>query len=304
MLFKKIFFSLIVMLLSVGIVSCRQPSTKQSVEAALSGGSIYYQNKVMVLMYHSISDQKSSIALSPTVFNEQMDALANYGYNVISMAQFIDWIRNGTSIPPNAVVLTFDDGYEDFYTTAFPILKKHGYPATNFIIVGTIGNRIPNDTHRRLTWEQMRTMMKYGMSFYSHTFNQHHLENTTASGDPKPMLTQPIYLKKEHRVETESEYEVRITHDLMLANEEIHKELGENSDILAFPYGAYNSTVIRIANSLGIHYFFSITGGINDRTQAEKMIYRVNMGSPDTTLEKFLWRLKYYRTHVVHAKGE
>lgn len=247
---------------------------------------------------------KSSIALSPTLFSEQMDALASHGYHVISMAQFIDWIRYGTPIPPNAVVLTFDDGYEDFYTTAFPILKKHGFPATDFIIVGTIDNRIPHDPYKRLTWAQMRMMMKYGMSFYSHTFNQHHLEDTTASGDPKPMLAYPIYLKKEHRVETEAEYEARITHDLMLANEEIHKELGETSDILAFPYGAYNPTILRIANNLGIHYFFSITQGINDRTQAEKMIYRVDMGSPGSTVAKFLWRLKYYRTHVAQAKGD
>lgn len=143
-----------------------------------------YQNAVAVLVYHHIDPNESGITISPKRFKEHMDALTDHGLHVISLQEFENFIKYNTPIPPNAVLITFDDGYESVYKYAFPILIDHGYTATTFIIVKDSEN--PNENLRLpfLNFDEMREMQQKGMTFQSHTYNQHYQDN---------LLTGPIY---------------------------------------------------------------------------------------------------------------
>lgn len=253
---------------------------------------VYYKNKAIVLMYHHLDESESTKAtLSPVTFDKQMKALKDRGYNVISMDTFLDFMKTKKEIPNNAVLITFDDGYESFYTYAYPILQKYDFVATHFIIGLSTDVLNPSITPH-LTWDQMREMKQAGMSFFNHSYNQHKIVKVNAAGNTRPLLSNRVYLPDLKRVETEKEYVQRVKSDLALMEQRLDEELGEQENILAFPYGSYNSTVVNIGRELGIELFFTIKPGINMRGQ--ELICRINAGHPDISAEKLLSVLKPY----------
>ena len=140
------------------------------------------QYVVPILMYHSISsaDTKPIFVIgrpdkvklrlnivSPKSFDKQMAYLKNNGYQVISLDDFVEGNRVGKKFAHKTVVITFDDGYVDNYTNAFPVLKKYHLSAAIFLITDFVGQN-PN----MLNWEQVKEMSQYGITFGSHT--RHH----------------------------------------------------------------------------------------------------------------------------------
>ena len=92
------------------------------------------ESNFLVLNYHDIIDNKSAVEdavdLSQKHFEEQLQWLKTNNYQVISVQQVFDAAAGKFSLPKKAVVLTFDDGYQSFYTRVLPLLKKYRYPAT------------------------------------------------------------------------------------------------------------------------------------------------------------------------------
>jgi len=152
--------------------------------------------RIPVLMYHSISDTRENgvhpyyqINTAPKIFEEQMLFLCENDYSVISLSEAVDLLSHDNSItkpttqPFNhttpqrkPVVLTFDDGYRDFYTYAFPVLKKHGFTATVFLPTAFIDKTGPGlKGKEHLSWSEIREMQAEGITFGSHTVNHFQL---------------------------------------------------------------------------------------------------------------------------------
>lgn len=222
-------------------------------------------------------------------FKQHIQALLDSHYNIIPMERFIHFLNNESDVPPNAVVITFDDGYESFYKYAYPELKNRGLTATNFVIVSYIDT--PNPALPFLTWSEMIEMKRNGFSFYSHTYNLHASKPNEKGVNVSP-LTSRIFLKSEQRLETEEEYRKRVIEDLTLANKILEEKLGNRFPLLCFPLGAYNSEVIKLANEVGIQYLFTIQSGINIRTDRE--IKRLHAGMPYMTSDILIRLLKRY----------
>jgi len=126
--------------------------------------SLFIQQQYVapIAMYHSVEPEappSNRLAVTPQTFERQMRFLKKFGYNVISLEELAGLIRQKKRIPSRTVALTFDDGYKNIYTYAFPILKKYRLPATAFIIVKEVG-RPQND---RLSWEEIREMRDSGL---------------------------------------------------------------------------------------------------------------------------------------------
>jgi peptidoglycan/xylan/chitin deacetylase (PgdA/CDA1 family) len=101
------------------------------------------QHSVVILMYHSINEVSNeriypSNIVSPVNFVKQMMYLASCA-QVISLDRYVDCVRDGTHLPAGSVILTFDDGYKDSFTNAYPVLRKYGLPATFFLPTAYIG---------------------------------------------------------------------------------------------------------------------------------------------------------------------
>ncbi len=100
--------------------------------------------KIPILMYHSVSKSNqgalpSGYRLTPRQFEEQLIFLREKGLSTISLAELLSWRRGEISLPPGAVVLTFDDGYADNYFHVLPLLKKYRFRACFFLTVSTLG---------------------------------------------------------------------------------------------------------------------------------------------------------------------
>jgi peptidoglycan/xylan/chitin deacetylase (PgdA/CDA1 family) len=127
--------------------------------------------RVPILMYHRIEvpplgADKYRIDLSapPISFERQLQYLSANSYKTISLADIYDHLSTGKPLPPKPVVLTFDDGYRDAYTAAFPLLKKYRMIGTFFITTDFINYKNPD----HLTWPMVREMANSGMSIESH----------------------------------------------------------------------------------------------------------------------------------------
>ncbi len=101
------------------------------------------RNDIKILAYHKISDDLPNyLGLNTTIagFEKQIRYLKQH-YNVISLSDAVDLIQSGEKLSEDVVVITFDDGYKDNYTNAFPIIKKYNIPVTIFLAAGLIGSK-------------------------------------------------------------------------------------------------------------------------------------------------------------------
>ena len=127
---------------------------------------------VPILMYHyvdsaapAIDRLRRELTVPVELFDAQMAYLRDNGYTTISLGQLHANLSTGEPLPPNPVALTFDDGYLDAYTQAFPILKKYGHTATFFVVTDFINYKNPE----HITWDMAREMDAAGMSIESHS---------------------------------------------------------------------------------------------------------------------------------------
>jgi len=131
---------------------------------------------VPIITYHSIDDSGSVISTAPTVFKRQIASLAKDGFRAFTMRELASRIEMKTPLPPKPVVLTFDDGFKNFYTDAYPVLNAYHFAATVFVVTDHCGhyndwNGNPADFPRSelLTWKDIRELSAEGIEFGSHT---------------------------------------------------------------------------------------------------------------------------------------
>jgi peptidoglycan/xylan/chitin deacetylase (PgdA/CDA1 family) len=130
--------------------------------------------QVPILMYHHISDAHPtnlldwSLTVTPAHFSQQLDYLKAHNYHAITFNQLFAALYYNGPLPQHPIILTFDDGYEDAYRFAFPILQAHGFSGMFYIITGVVGWK------GYLNWIQIRRMLADGMQVGSHTI--HHVD--------------------------------------------------------------------------------------------------------------------------------
>lgn len=131
---------------------------------------IYPRYSVPILTYHSFDYGSGLLSVAPENFERQMRYLKDKHYNVISLDELVGGIKNKRTFTRNTVVITIDDGYENNFTRAYPILKKYGFPAIIFLITNSIGTRAAF-----LSWDEIKEMSKNNISFGGHTKNHVYL---------------------------------------------------------------------------------------------------------------------------------
>ncbi|MBW2075090.1 MAG: polysaccharide deacetylase family protein [Deltaproteobacteria bacterium] len=134
---------------------------------------------VPILMYHMVSDDTASTELpklrvSPKRFRSQMAYLKAKGYQSITIKQWLNY-RNGHGVcPSKPIIITFDDGYRNFYTTAWPILKSYGFKPVVFLVTKYIGGvNLPEEP--LLNLEEIRDLAGSGIEFGSHSHSHQDL---------------------------------------------------------------------------------------------------------------------------------
>ncbi len=140
--------------------------------------------KLPVLIYHGIGDEQGNeMIVSPSAFEAQLKALADAGYTTVSQTQLTDFVRYGTPLPARAVMITFDDGYENNTSLAMPILQSYGMQATVFPIGALYDTKLYTPNYPHFTTEQALSMIESGVfDIESHSFDLHRPMADTQDG--------------------------------------------------------------------------------------------------------------------------
>lgn len=128
---------------------------------------IRWRYHVPILKYHRVGPFKDDHVptVSAEAFERQLAFLARHRYRVISLDELMGFLAQGERMPRRGVVITFDDGYEETYTVAWPLLQRFGFPATVFVTPGEVG--LPGF----ITWDQVVDMSRDAVTIGSHTMH-------------------------------------------------------------------------------------------------------------------------------------
>ncbi|WP_084955812.1 polysaccharide deacetylase family protein [Thermoactinospora rubra] len=220
-----------------------------------------------VLMYHSVDHYEADpyhITVTPERFAAQMAWLAGRGLRGVSVRELL--LAQYTRRARRLVGLTFDDGYADFVTQAVPIMRRHGFTATVFVVAGKIGgvNDWDPDGPRKplMTAEDLRWAVAEGMEVGSHTVTHAVL----ASADPYDV-----------------ERELKTSRVLL---EEIVQRQVEG---LAYPYGAIDENAVDAARAAGYSYACAIKPPAAD----QHTLPRTYIGQRDGLLRLYAKRARH-----------
>lgn len=194
--------------------------------------------RVPILVYHNVEPgsgkRDPQLFMRPEVFAEQMQYLEARGIKVVSLGALVDALEGKGTVPQPAVVITFDDGRVNQYEHAYPVLRKHRFPATFFPFTHAIG-RNP----RYFTWAQLKEMQAAGMTIGSHT-NLH--VRVTRIRDPK-----------------EWHKEVKASRDVL------EEKLGAKIEYFAYPFGALSASGDSAVRASGYRAARAFSGGAWNR---------------------------------------
>lgn len=138
--------------------------------------------RIPILMYHGIREGTGAqhpyfeTNTSPVVFARHMKFLREHGYTAVSIPEGLKALESGDA-GKKRVVITFDDGFRDFYTAAFPILTEYGFSATMFLPTGLVQDqKAPWHGADLMTWPEVRELHAHGIHFGSHTVSHGELK--------------------------------------------------------------------------------------------------------------------------------
>lgn len=209
--------------------------------SVLSGMSLLFRarkNVVPILTYHSIDNSGSIISVTKKRFAEQMKYLKSAGYRTITLGELLKLLKADTVLSEKNVVITFDDGYKNNFSEAFPILREYGFNATVFPSTDYIekkGGLLAKTPF--LSWADIQEMNKYGIEFGSH-------------GCSHPNL--PKLSEKELRTELKNSKSM------------LESNIGESIHCFCYPYGEYNEQVQGILREVGYGGACTIEFGVDN----------------------------------------
>lgn len=153
------------------------------ITCALLSINTWAKDNAVILMYHHVSAKTPSVtSVLPDIFRQHMQYLAD-NYQVLALQKVIESLKKNKPLPDRTVVITFDDGYDNIFDNAHPILKEFSFPYTIFVNPPLIG-----EVDYQLSWHQVKLMSKEGASFANHG-NQHtHLLTKEAGESEKSWL--------------------------------------------------------------------------------------------------------------------
>ncbi|WP_166430535.1 poly-beta-1,6-N-acetyl-D-glucosamine N-deacetylase PgaB [Polymorphobacter arshaanensis] len=227
----------------------------------------------IVLNYHDITATGQHtppfdrVGVSEAHFADQLDWLAREGYHPISVQNLVDAAAGKSQLPEKAVLLTFDDGYESFYTRAYPLLKKHNFPAVAAIIGTWINGEAKPDVPGYkpvMTWAQVRELDKSGLvEIASHTYGLHNAIPSNPQGGKEAAVTTRRYDAATGRYETDAEYRTRIATGMQKSAAFLKRELGHPVRVMVWPYGEYNAIAVADAAKAGMPITMALADGKN-----------------------------------------
>ncbi len=238
------------------------PTTTSSITTTPSPSATNTNEKISsysvpILMYHYIRDFNdpndqigTNLSVSPATFDKQIKWLKDNGYQSVNP----DYLLNPYTLSFKPVIITFDDGYKDAYTNAFPILTKYGFTGTFYIITSYVGKA------EYMSWAQIQELNKSSMNIGSHTLTHPDLANSTKA---------------------------RVIEEVMESKSTLEKKIGSEINDFCYPSGKYNNEVIAELKKTGYKTAVTVKNGMVTQNSDLFELPRIRMTNT-TNLTKIL----------------
>lgn len=226
--------------LSAGIRACLAQLLRGSgAPVATDDGGALPDTPIPVLMYHRVADdgdpELARYRVTPARFEQHMRWLKQNGFTPLSL-DVLKAARTGSGqLPRRPVLITFDDGYSDFYDHAWPVLRKYAFPSVMFIVASKVGGRSDWDqalgrSEPLMDWQQLSEISAGGVAIGSHSLMHRRF----------------------------SRLDIRESHDDMrISAEIIGRALGQRPIAFCYPYGVYDRLVERVLPTCGYEFAFT-----------------------------------------------
>jgi peptidoglycan/xylan/chitin deacetylase (PgdA/CDA1 family) len=215
--------------------------------------------RVPILMYHEITDEPvlcGRLAVAPSNFEEQLSFLKAEGYQSLTAGQVMQALREPeTALPAKPAVLTFDDGFADFYQTALPLLTKYGFTATLFVTSGWVVGCCPQAARSgpsgTLNWGQMSEIAAAGIEVAAHSVTHPQLDQLPADA---------------------------VRHEVAASKNSLEDRLGLPVTGMAYPFG-YSSRLVRATvSSVGYQYACAVDNRLAGQQDSLLALPRLTIG--------------------------
>ncbi len=238
-----------------------------------------------IVMYHGITEDPAGVGpyvIPASLFAEDMAYLQENGYTTVTMAQVLAYVDEGIPLPPNPIMLTFDDGYYNNYLYAYPVLKQYGMCAVIAPLVrwSAFYSDTPDQQDRpvysHLTWDQIREMAADGtVEFQNHGYDLH-----------DPSRRRGI---RRRQGESRDAYTRMLREDLSKAQTLLTEKAGVTPTTFVYPFGATDTWALPVLRELGFRATFSCEGRLNHLTRAPECLYGLGryLRTPDTDSATF-----------------
>lgn len=227
------------------------------------------RSRVMILGYHGVSlrdpEDDYGLHVNARRFAAQLDHLRRH-YRIVSLIEYVEARRAKRSLPPRAVVLTFDDAYRNFLSVAAPLLRARGMTATVYVITDeaaraaelrrTTRTWTPLDDDEYLSWDEIRELRAAGFDFDSHTCSHPRLSDVSPA--------------QAHR-------------ELEVSRRALSEQLGREDFSFAYPCGKYTPEVVGAARRLGYTCAVTCDRGLNDDDTDLFMLRRTLIGNEEVS---------------------
>lgn len=228
--------------------------------------------EVPILMYHYIRDFDdpndkigTNLSVSPQKLEEQLKWLKENGYQSVSLSDLVnksfdsfDSTQDKSAQDQNDkfVILTFDDGYKDAYTSAYPLLKKYEFTATFYIITDYVEKNNPN----YMSWDNIKELKKAGMDIGSHTLTHPDLEKSDDS---------------------------RVDKEIRESKKNLESTIGDTISDFCYPSGKYDARTIEALKKYGYKTATTVKNGVADQNSNLFELPRIRITN-ETNLGKIL----------------
>ena len=203
-------------------------------------------NAAILLYHHVSSSTPASTSISPEAFKSHMEYLDAH-HTVVSLQDVVSAIQHNSTLPENAVAITFDDGYANILDNAHPILADLGFPYTVFINPDEIGVG-----PKQLTWEQVIAMHNDGVVFANHTLDHLHMLNGEQA------MGERAWLEK-------------VWQNVESAEKKIEDKLDISLKYLAYPFGEYNTALANKLKAEGYIGFGQHSGAVGPSSDMQAL---------------------------------
>lgn len=223
---------------------------------------------VPVVMYHSLlrdPARQGDYVVSPDLFESDLRWLMDHGYTPVTAAQLIAY-PDGGSLPEKPVLITFDDGYFNNYSYAYPIARSLGCP----FLLSPIGEWADyysdhpdeNPNYSQASWERLAEMADSGLvELGNHSYALHG--------------TSPVPGLNPRPGEGEAAYRQRIAADLTQAQDKIQENTGCAPQVLVYPYGAHTQVTLSVAKELGFACTLTCEEKVSRLTREPDSLYEL-----------------------------